>query len=83
MRQNREEINLVILDLSMPRMDGAEAFREMQSIVPDLPIAVSSGYTMQRVAEYFTGQHPACFIQKPYTLTLLQESLQFILPQGE
>jgi signal transduction histidine kinase/CheY-like chemotaxis protein len=69
----------VLLDLTMPRMNGDEAFQELRRIAPDVPVVLSSGYTQQDVARRFPGRGPAGFIQKPYTLDRLREVLRGVL----
>jgi len=70
-RQHGEEIELVILDMAMPRMDGAAAFREMRRIREDVPVILMSGYSRQGALASFQGKGLAGFLQKPF----LQEDL--------
>jgi two-component system cell cycle sensor histidine kinase/response regulator CckA len=41
---NADRVDLVILDLDMPHMDGEQAFRRLHALAPELPILISSGY---------------------------------------
>jgi CheY-like chemotaxis protein len=75
-RQNRDEIDCVILDLTMPHMDGEQAFRELRRIRPALRVIVSSGYNEQDVARRFVGKGLAGFIQKPYKVSELGQKLR-------
>ena len=61
------EVDLVILDLTMPQLDGEACFRELRLIKPDLKVILSSGYSEQDVVNLFAGKGLAGFIQKPYT----------------
>jgi CheY-like chemotaxis protein len=63
-----DRISAVLLDLSMPRMGGAETFRRLREMKPDLPILMMSGYTEQVVAPQFTNSGPGItgFLQKPF-----------------
>ena len=45
---NREQIRLVLMDLTMPRMDGEEAFRELRRAGARMPIILSSGFGPRR-----------------------------------
>jgi len=56
----------VLLDLTMPRMDGVETFREMRRIAPDLKVLLMSGFNEQEAVSKFTGKGLASFIQKPF-----------------
>ncbi len=73
--QSKERIDLVILDLTMPRMDGEEAFRELRRIAPNIPVVLSSGYTEHEISARFAGKGLAGFIQKPYTMQELRRRL--------
>lgn len=61
-------VTAVLLDLSMPRMGGAETFRRLREMRPDLPILMMSGYTEQVVAPQFSSSGPGItgFLQKPF-----------------
>ncbi|MFC1734607.1 response regulator [Candidatus Hydrogenedentota bacterium] len=78
-REKADEILCVILDLTMPRMGGEEAFRELRRIRSDVRVLMSSGYNEQDVSHIFTGKGVAGFIQKPYTSSNLREKLQEML----
>ena len=60
------ELSLVVMDLSMPRMDGATAFMAMHKARPEIPVLLSSGYDPQEPGEDLMGKGLAGFIQKPY-----------------
>ncbi|HEX03939.1 MAG TPA: response regulator, partial [Bacteroidetes bacterium] len=74
-----ESIDLVILDMSMPRMDGEETFNELKKIDADVRVMLSSGYNEQETMSDFDGDGLCGFIQKPYQMSELilqvQESL--------
>jgi PAS domain S-box-containing protein len=63
-----DTVTAVLLDLSMPRMGGAEAFRRLRRLRPELPILMMSGYTEQVVAPQFSNSGPGItgFLQKPF-----------------
>ena len=79
-RAEKEKIDCVLLDLTMPRMNGEEAFRELRRLKPDVRVILSSGYNEQEVIQRFSGKGLAGFIQKPYTLSKLQETINRIFP---
>ncbi len=58
--------DLVLLDLTMPRMGGVEAFLEMRRRWPDLRVVLMSGYTRDNVLTLFTGAAPDDFLEKPF-----------------
>ena len=85
-RERGKEIDLVLMDLTMPHMDGAEAFGELRRMNPDVQVVLASGYSREDVGSRFAGKSPAGIIQKPYTLFKLREALAGMLqkrPNGE
>jgi PAS domain S-box-containing protein len=68
MEEIGNSVTAVLLDLSMPRMGGAETFRRLREMRPDLPILMMSGYTEQVVAPQFNNSGPGItgFLQKPF-----------------
>jgi two-component system, cell cycle sensor histidine kinase and response regulator CckA len=77
--QHPDEIACVILDLTMPHMDGEETFRELRRIRRGLCVLMSSGYNEQEVTQRFAGQGLAGFIQKPYKYEDLAAKLRELL----
>ena len=73
--RERPDIVCVILDLTMPHMDGEQCFRELRRIHPGLPVIMSSGYNEQEVTERFAGCGLSGFIQKPYKLSELEKAI--------
>lgn len=71
-----DRIVCVVLDLTMPRMDGREAFIELRRMRPDLPIVLSSGYNEQKIVNEFVGKDLTGFIQKPYRLMEFAEKIR-------
>jgi PAS domain S-box-containing protein len=78
-REHADEIACVMLDLTMPRIGGGEAYLEIQRIREDVPVVLSSGYDESELSERFDGYGMAGFIQKPYQLAKLRGVLRSIL----
>lgn len=66
-RRHAHEIALVILDLTMPKMDGEQAFHAMHAISSDVPIMLTSGHSETEVVSRLSLCGLAGFIRKPYT----------------
>jgi PAS domain S-box-containing protein len=76
----RDDFVLVILDLTMPRMDGEQCLRALQRIRGDVKAVISSGYDERDVMPRFKGNGVAGFIQKPYRLDALRQVLKGVPP---
>ena len=74
-REHRDKIVCVLLDLTMPDMDGKEAFRELRRIDPQVPVIIASGYNEQEIRQRFAGKAINGFVQKPYQLAALRSRL--------
>ena len=80
-RKRQNEISLVVLDLTMPHMDGAQAFGELRRINPDIRVILASGYSEEDVAARFAGKRLSGVLQKPYSLVKLRELLMKVSDQ--
>jgi len=74
-----DEIDLVLLDMTMPRLSGAEAYARIRSIRSDVPTLLSSGYNEQDATSRFAGKGLAGFLQKPWTAQDLVEAVERVL----
>ena len=79
-RERGKEIDLVLMDLTMPHMDGAAAFDELRRLNPEVRVVLGSGYADDDVSSRFEGKKPSGIIQKPYTFAKLREALAGLLP---
>jgi PAS domain S-box-containing protein len=75
-RKHSNDLRLVLLDLTMPRMDGEQAFHEMHRINPNVPIILMSGYSQKLSLERFVQAKPAAFLSKPFDYRVLQTTLR-------
>ncbi len=80
--EHRDEITCVILNLTMPHMDGEEAYRELRRIDPGVRVILSSGYNEQEVTQRFVGKGLAGFVQKPYQMSSLTEAMRALFDRG-
>ena len=80
-RSHREKIDLVILDLVMPKMEGGEVFKRLKQISTDVKVLVASGYGIAGKASQILEQGACGFIQKPYDMRELSKSIRSILSQ--
>ncbi|MBN2654568.1 MAG: DUF3365 domain-containing protein [Nitrospirae bacterium] len=75
-KEHSQDISCVILDATMPVMDGAETFEKLRELNPDIKIIVSTGYSTENIRKRFPGFENSMFIQKPFTLEKLRHALQ-------
>ena len=66
-RKLRDEIALIILDFTMPVMDGSDVFHELIEINPKVPVVLSSGFAEQESLRAMLAKGMRGFIPKPYT----------------
>jgi PAS domain S-box-containing protein len=77
-RKHSEQIQLVLMDLTMPHLDGEQTFRELRRIVPDVKVIMTSGYNEQEVTQKFVGKGLSGFLQKPFRVSMLRDAIQAI-----
>ncbi len=70
------EIDLVILDMIMPKMDGAMTFQRIREIHPGLPVILSSGYSLDGQAREIMQSGCNGFLQKPFNLAMLSQKIR-------
>jgi PAS domain S-box-containing protein len=80
-REHSDDIVCILLDLSMPKMDGEEAFREIRRFQKGAKVVLCSGYNELDATQRFAGKGLAGFIQKPFTFTALRKKISEILPE--
>jgi PAS domain S-box-containing protein len=76
---HKDEIDLVILDMIMPQMGGAEAFDRMKAINPNVRVLLSSGFSLEAQAREILNRGCDGFIQKPFGLEELSRKISEIL----
>ena len=74
-RRHRDEIRCVLLDLTMPRMDGWETLAALRALRPDLPVVLVSGYDEARALQGEHPELPQAFLHKPYRMEELKAAL--------
>jgi len=77
--RHADEVDCVLLDLSMPEMDGAEVFRELRKRDPSVRVILSSGYPEQDVATRFGAGDLAAVVSKPYRRTTLLSAVRRVM----
>jgi len=78
-RGRRDEIDLVLLDIVMPKMGGGQAYDCMKAINPDVKVLLLSGYSIDGEATQILERGCSGFIQKPFNMEQLSRSVKAVL----
>lgn len=76
-------LDLIILDLVMPGMDGGATFDIIRKKDPKMPVLLSSGYSIDGAAREIMGRGCNGFIQKPFKLSEFSRKIRMILETGK
>jgi CheY-like chemotaxis protein len=82
-KARQTDIDLVLLDIIMPGMDGSEVLQIMRTINPEVKILLASGYSLEHQTQKTLGAGCAGFIQKPFSLKALSVKIQECLTKGQ
>jgi two-component system cell cycle sensor histidine kinase/response regulator CckA len=72
----RERIELVVLDLLMPEMDGAETLAALSEIDPEVKVVMATGYTEDSKLDELLADGARGFVKKPYDIDTLAAELK-------
>lgn len=78
--KRRDDIGCVLLDLTMPRMNGWKTLSALRKLRPDIPVILYSGYDEAGVMEEEHEQLPQLFLQKPYRVADLKAAMESVFP---
>ena len=82
-RENPNEIDLVILDMVMPKLGGHSTFYQLKEIDPNVKVLLSSGFVSAASVNDLLENGAADFLTKPYRLPVLVEKIRCILDAGK
>ncbi len=83
LKTNNHKIDLVILDMVMPRMNGEKTFKKIRTLDPDMRVLMSSGYSREAEIEKMMKKGCNEFILKPFDVAALSEKLNTVLKTPE
>jgi CheY-like chemotaxis protein len=69
------DFDVVLLDLSMPRLSGSGAMQQIREIDPRIPVVVMSGYVADTSVESLRAAGAAEFVAKPFTVAAMRAAL--------
>ncbi len=79
LRQHPDSIDLAILDLIMPGLDGRQTYEKLHELMPKLPVILSSGYSINGQATEILQRGGKGFLQKPYNISQLSQKISDVL----
>lgn len=77
--KNMDKIDIVILDMTMPDMDGEATFKRLKEIDPETKVLLSSGYTLDNRAQKIIDRGCNGFIQKPFNISELSSKIESVI----
>lgn len=80
---HHSELDLILLDMSMPGKSGIQVLREIRELNSEIPVVVASGYSEEEVAKRFEGARMSGILQKPYTSVRLIEGVASALARRD
>ena len=81
-KKNQDKIDTVLLDMVMPGMGGGKTYDRLKEMNPKVKVLLSSGYSIDGQATEILKRGCDGFIQKPFNLGQLSQSIRKILDKG-
>jgi len=78
-KKNQDKIDLVIMDMIMPEMDGGEVYDILKEINPDIKVLLSSGYSIDGQVTEILDRGCSDFIQKPFNIDQFSQKIKKLL----
>ena len=75
-RQRKDQINVILLDLTMPGLSGEETFRQLRAIDPSVHVIISSGHSQNKISAVFGNEKHIEFLPKPYNFQALERVIR-------
>ena len=80
-RERRRDIDLVILDMILPDLNGGEVYDELKAMDPGVKVLLASGYSLGGAAQAILQRGCNDFIQKPFTIEQLSQKIGIVLAE--
>ncbi|MBW1701829.1 MAG: response regulator [Deltaproteobacteria bacterium] len=78
-QENRDQVDIIILDIIMPDMGGTETYDRLRKINPHIKVLLSSGYSIDGEATEILDRGCNGFIQKPFSMKELSQQIRQVL----
>ncbi len=77
--QHSNEIDLMLIDMLMPKMSGGETYKKLKEFLPDMPVIFMSGYVNDCSDSDIDMDDRHKFLQKPFTITKLKNIISTMI----
>ena len=78
-RENRDNIDVIILDMVMPKLNGGDTFDQIKALNSEARVLLSSGYSINGQATEILNRGCDGFIQKPFNMQSLSQNIRMVL----
>ena len=82
-RENPEQIDLVLLDMIMPKAGGHQTFMRLKTIDPDVKVLLSSGFVSEKEVADLLEAGACGFLPKPHRLQMVASEIRRVLDMAE
>jgi CheY-like chemotaxis protein len=80
-KENPKEVDLVLLDMVMPKLGGHQTFYKIKELDPDAKILLSSGYVSEEEVNDLLEQGAKGFLPKPHRIAVMAQEIRKILDE--
>ncbi len=77
--RHQDEIKIILLDLTMPRMNGEETLTELRKLSATVPVIITSGYNRTTLTNPLASEPTVAFLQKPFTMSDLITQIDLVM----
>jgi two-component system, cell cycle sensor histidine kinase and response regulator CckA len=82
LQQQRDSIDLVILDLTMPEQSGEQTLEQLRHVRTDIPVVITSGFQVEDASTLLRMPNVVGFLDKPHTMTSMEMLLASVAHQA-
>ena len=79
----RTKVDIVLMDIRMPEMDGVETYKKMKSIIPDVPVIMLTGFALEELIRESIEYGVFGCLSKPLNFDELFTTIENALPEGQ
>jgi CheY-like chemotaxis protein len=81
-RRHREKIDIVLIDLIMPRMGGRETYLRLKELNPGIRVIFATGYGLDQETQALLATGGLSILNKPYEMTTVENEIRKVMDRG-